>query len=385
MAFKFSAYTADFREKAVADGFIYVTSQILSVIPATIGHLIDVLLGLDGILGNDRYNYLHGPFGVLFGTLFFGLGYLLGAILQIIVKAPAFIGSMIDLAVTKLQERFFNIGGPNAFDVMIVNTLPGMALSMFLFALPTNLALPERMKGPVGFALGLIPALVQHFINRLAAVANAIIKYPVDHFSDAVNYVYSGILSGLKSVFSKKKTDSETPSQLQEDEPLVPAEPKKKKRITRKKDADAEVIKESDELKKVLENNTDLLGALSIDPNTYLNATRDEQKGLIKAAYRQQARLYHPDKHAPESKEDLTELAKKWEDVLAANNILSDDAKSKVYTSTFYRDNNRNGFFHQPAKQTPAEPTAAAELNLSQPANDADKPRRRIKITRKGR
>jgi len=391
MAYSFTDYTIDFRDKATNQGFKYTFKQIFSLLPSTVGHLLDTLLGLDGlkIMGGDRYNYLQGPFGAILGFPFLGLGWGLGYVIQGIVKSPAFLASKIDLGISKLLEgRFWYFSGPRRFQELMLSGPAWNMVVWFFYTLPTGLPLPDNMHGPFGFLFGLIPEYVHYIVNRLGAVVNAFVRYIVDHCTDVVNYIYNGIFAGLKKCFTSTQSpeaSAESSAQLEEEQPILETKPPVKKRIVRKKDREDEVIKEDNTLKKVLDEKMNLLSILEIDPQSYLNDSVDDRKKQVTKAYQKNSRQYHSDKHMNDTEEEKEYAREKWDSLLLAKNILLDPVKAAIYLS---RSNlNRNAFFyHGPdeSKAGPAATSTATDTKQATGSNDEAAPIQRKKIRRRG-
>jgi hypothetical protein len=399
MAVTFREYLLDFKDKSVAQGFPYTFARLFNVLPGSIGNTLDTFLGLNGRLGGDSDNFMHGPIGLILGTPFHLLGWALGVVLEVICRAPSYFGYwVIDKPITFLMRQMFQqvVEHPEAGldHWMLTNGNWRLGVvGMLFYSYPTGQAMPKQIRGLFGFAFGILPALLQVVVNRSAALVVTLIKYPVDHINAGVRYIYAGIGSGLQSFGNlfRSNTDAgiEVPkSQLEEDAPTTPPPAKEPSRFKREQDPIEEFYTKYPALKKAIENKTNYFEVLNITAGDYLSGGNK----VFDAAYRAAALKYNPDRAKTDEEKEANRP--KWDVLTEGRTILNDQKAGLAYIKECRRIyglfENTNGSVSRPVSD--AKP-ANEETKIANPttpgthygSNDLDAEPKPVKFVRTNR
>ncbi len=320
MAKQYQEYSTRFREHSAQIGFRYTFSQLLSAIPAAIGHGIDTAIGLDNVFIKDKSSHLNGPFGLFLGILPYLLGLISGEILQQIFNIPMYIGYGIDKL---LSLCFTPIVKGETFDKQMVQQMR-LAMIHALYTAATQTP-PNQMLGPFGFFLGVIPQTLRVAIHRIAEVITCVTLFITDHITDGIRAVYSKLSN---AIFGPKKIKEK---EIREEEP---SESQSARRIKR---SYKEVRVDQETLDRVKEWDLNLYEVLGI-------AESANNKDIEKA-FRKKSQKCHPDKNSS------NEAAIEWEKVNLAKSILANSAAKKIYIS-WYQESHPLGFFSKPATPT---------------------------------
>lgn len=158
------------------DGLRVTISMLFIAIPGGIGHFLDSLFNINGImLGKNRDNYLDGPFGFLLGIIPKLVGMLVGQLLQIVFDAIGILAHLVDLLIGLCVRDFDKLFAPN-------NRFAHIGV---MFQAKFN-RLPWHMQGPVGFVFGIIPEILRFTIVSISAVVTAGIHKFFNGISDFV-------------------------------------------------------------------------------------------------------------------------------------------------------------------------------------------------------
>ncbi len=357
--------------QGLKSGFTYTFRQNLMLIPGTAGHLVDTLLGLDGVFfDKDQDNYLNGPFGFLFSAPFLLVGTILGFTLQTLFNIPRAIGYAID-SLLGLDDAFVKISKihPNQSIAQFFGTVFEL-LTVFLFSKPTGQPLPDHMKGPFGFALGHALELIRYTFNRLSATLNSVVKFIVDNICDGVRFIYAGIKSifvGNKKAQQEPKTASDhdfnKPQNTSEPKPDADnhAETKQQRKPGRKTFKRPEAAKDP-EVIKALSSGQNLFALLGITLEDF-----NADSKCVKKARDKLAITCHPDKLGDKTDSEKQEAQVKWDSIQTAYNILSD--KDKAYE--YVRLSKNIGFFSGSSNTTQPKPASPIVSTNNKPDTSA--------------
>lgn len=318
MAQTYSKYSVNFLEKSADQGLRYTFYRLFSVIPSSIGHVLDTLLGLDGLFF-EKDSHFSGPFGFLLGIVPLLVGLVVGQILQIILNVPSYLGYYLFDFPLRLLFRDFHKS------MLEYHPLLSLLLSVLI---KYTEATPTQMQGMFGFTLGLLPHIARHLVNRISATICSIIDFTIDNICDGIRFVYSSIYQALFELsfdeMSEKLNQSEASAELPADD--SPKPPPKVSRIRRP--VDNKPIDEVAEgtLLKVFENKIDLFHELGITLADY-----EANAEIVRTRYKKLTVTCHPDKVTDSNQKAAAEA--KWELINAAKEILQDpnSAMSKKY------------------------------------------------------
>ena len=349
MAKTYSAYTVNFLEKSTDQGLGYTFSRLFSVIPSNIGHLLDTLLGLDGLFF-EKDSHFSGPCGFLLGFIPLIVGFILGKILQVILNAPSYLAYyLLDVPLSWLFR------GEYRFNKIMVE-FPLLNLISSLLIKFTE-ATPTQMQGLFGFALGLFPHIARHLVNRIGAIFTSIIDFAIDNICDGIRFMYAIVAEDL---LGEEKLLEKPQKQQQQEEPEQPPQPQAKTRLRRpveKKEID-EVTEAT--LLKVCEQKIDLFAVLG----TSLGAYEQDAK-IVTTQFRKLGVSCHPDKVTDEQLKRQAE--KQWLLICWAKEILL-DPNSAIAKKYLYRYKNE-GFAQSPASPILATATTTSN-SAAAPADD---------------
>jgi hypothetical protein len=341
MAKTYSAYTVNFLEKSADQGLRYSVSRLFSVLPSGIGHIIDTLLGLDGLFFESD-SHFSGPFGFLLGIIPLLLGLILGQILQLALNVFSYLGYyLLDFPLRLVIRDFHKV----MVEVWLLNLISSLLIKF-------TEATPTQMQGLFGFTLGFWPHIARHLINRIGATFTSIVDFIVDNICDGIRFMY---LTVSQELLGEKSLDNK-PSQAKESKKTSQAPPKvsRIKRPVETKEID-EITEEA--LKKVYDNKIDLFAVLGITLADY-----ETDAKIITMQFRKLGVSCHPDKVTDEN---LKAQAKtQWQLIGWAKEILQ-DPHSDMARKYVYRYK-QGGMAQQPAPGM----SSATILSPVQPAAD---------------
>jgi hypothetical protein len=318
MAKNYDQHVADLREKIASEGLSRALREALSAIPAAIGHLLDTLLKLDGLILKDRENYLDGPFGFLFGISFVIIGALIGKLADILLAIPSYLGYYV-------FDRIINYFSPGFNKVMVLDDPSqrgGIAkfilvLTYFYYTYLTQPP-PKEMGGLFGFLLGVIPQTVNYIAQRVSATLTALVHYTTTSSCAAIRDFYGSV---------------STPAESNDQPP-----PQRRSRVKR--------LNESDTV--------DLFAALEITRESY-SAT--DAASNVEKAFKKLSVKYHPDRHQQANPTVQKEMKDKFALIQRARTVLTDpnSSEAKRYLSIY---DSQHAFFAHPAPEIVAEEAA---------------------------
>jgi hypothetical protein len=253
--------------------------------------------------------------------------------MEVVLRAPGFIGMFIDWSIAKLWELTHPLERPPMFpfNTLMTDNWIGSVITNVLFNVVTDRPLKDEMRGPIGFVLGYVPALTYYFVNRIAAIGSSVIKYSVDHVCDTIRFVYSSIGKLFRSEQLKEDNTAQPPVQ-------------KRRRIIREKEVEDQIYENDKDLQRVINSNEDIFATLNISPELYRQSSVAEKNKLVKDGYRKASLNCHPDKtNSPEA-------MLQWQQINSAKSIFGDNAKYNIYMANYEK---RNRFFQQPANSLP--------------------------------
>jgi hypothetical protein len=301
MAKNYNQHVAELREKIASEGLSCALREALSAIPAAIGHLLDTLLKLDGLILADRENYLSGPFGFLLGISFVIIGALVGKLADILLKVPSHLGYYV-------FDNIINYFSPGFQKVMLQEDVAEEVSGTKLLLIRTYFSFtylthppPKEMSGLFGFLLGVIPQTINYIVQRVSATLTALVHYPITRSCAAIRDFYG----------SKSTPADYTYHKL----------PKKQCRVKRLNESDTD----------------DLFAALEIDRENY---TETNAPTNVDQAFKKLSKRYHPDHYQQESEDIKLKMSKKIALILKARDVLGDPNSDKarrylsIYDST---------------------------------------------------
>src|SRR5579872_5263917 len=185
MAKSYDEYATHFLGESAEKGFSYTLYKTLSVAPSALGHLIDTILALDGIFLVKDSHFV-GPFGILLGFIPMIVGYLLGHVIDFILKVPCYFGYyFFDVPLTwMLRDTNYSISFDNMMEYRFF-----APFNMYLVRF-TN-AGPHQMNGLLGFTLGFIPHVAKYIVTKIASIFTSLIDVIVNNICEGISYLYS--------------------------------------------------------------------------------------------------------------------------------------------------------------------------------------------------
>jgi hypothetical protein len=322
----YTSYTTDFRDAAsdtsmfaLKSGLCFTMRNTLSAIPASLGHVIDTMFGMDGLWTKDKKNHFGGPFGLLLGIVPFIGGAIVGMVLQIVLNLPAYAAYYI------LDKPFsFLITG---FDKIMQGQTRSMTVNRIFDALNRfyvrlTQGTPTQMSGFFGFLAGLGPQTLTYLVIRLGATVSSLSRFISDKTCSGIHVVYRKI---GQAISRKKDTDEEAPKVEQ----AVPVQENKKPRIKRPAGKEQDLNQEQDqELANAKTNKLDLFAILGTTYEDYKNG-----KANISKLFKMKSLQCHPDKFPPDRfpEGQPADMKVQWDNLTAAKAILSDKNRAALY------------------------------------------------------
>lgn len=311
----YSQYVADFQDAVTdsgmfeyAGGLNYVFRHAFSAIPAAVGHFIDTLFGLDGLIGRkedgsrDRESHMGGPFGLLLGLPFFIAGAIVGQILQIVLSIPATIACyLLDKPLSFLITNFDK--GVTALEVPVLSQISGAIAGDYVTLTKQP---PPKMSGPFGFLFGLIPHLVSYIFIRMGATFNSLIQFGTDGICLGIRTVYEKIGNAIFGETKAENTDS-----------LEPEASKPHRLKAPPGRGHMEGVQLDSDMEQIKKDKVDLFAILELSLSEY-----EQDPSAVHTQYKKVALKYHPDKSTGQE-ENFDRLTK-------ANEILSDPNSPKA-------------------------------------------------------
>jgi DnaJ domain len=315
-----------FREDAAKDGLRFVLSQLLSLIPAALGHFIDRLLGLDHLIFKKSNSHIAGLFGFILGIVPYLIGFIVGEVLQKILNIPMVIGFIIDKGINAIASLF---NPETHFDkgmlgqhLGIAGTGLGFIYGGFTFLTEVP---PKLMEGPFAFFLGIIPHTVCFVFNRIAEVFICPLQFGIDKLCDIIRP-------------TQPESDKESQNNLPEpSEEAVP----KKSRYQRPRET---LSSENSELQQVEEKKIDLFKLLGLTLDQF-----ERDNGSAIKAYKKLAKKYHPDKNP-----DIN-IQEKFQEIVRAKTILENEGTREHYIKWYKKNMPPTFFASEPTNAQPEE------------------------------
>lgn len=333
MSRSYTQHVTELREKIAADGLSRALREFLSAIPAGIGHFLDTLLRLDGLILDDRENYLSGPFGFILGVPFVIVGTLAGLLLDTLLKLPAYLGHYI-------LDRPLNYLSPGFDTIMILDGAGNtgrVLLGLIYISYAAYIQPPPReMNGLFGFLLGVIPQTAHYIVQRLSATLTAVVHYVISSICTAIH----GFYGSNEAPVAENNT----------------AQPTKRSRFKRMKESDV----------------IDCFAVLGLTREQY---DQDDGENQVVKAFRKIALICHQDKQSKAANdEERKALNLQFEQITKARDILSDRHSQSAIDYLRLYDSHTT--FFAAKKAGPVEEAVAP----AEEASDADShgPRRRF-------
>jgi curved DNA-binding protein CbpA len=428
MAKSYDENVRHFLDKSAEKGLSYTLYKALSVVPAALGHLIDTILALDGI-NQVKDNHFVGPFGILLGIIPLVVGYLLGHIIDIILKIPCYFGYyVID---RPLAWALHNSRTPIPFDNLVNVSWVLTPINMYLIRFTNNT--PPQMKGGFGFILGIIPHIALYIVIRTASIFTSLVDVIINNTCEGISYLYSLDYDPVPPILQKAAIDppygpfsdysgysgsfdfnganssqpegspapgaaysqagaNVNPEAAAEGSGSKPTKRKKGPRVQRPPEREEIDERNEPDLFKVSERKLDLFAELGITKEEYVaeaeriaetnkaaagdnDKTVSTQSGKVKKAYRVISIQCHPDKVKVKTKdENLQRLAvEKFARVETAHKILEDTSSLQAMKYVYFYEQNQ-GVLQSPLSIDPLINLTPAATSLA--PSPSEPPRR---------
>jgi hypothetical protein len=185
------SYKEEFDTKVKENGLMQTVPALFITFSAMLVHPLDILLGMDGLIGSEKNNPFSAPIGFAVGAITGLAGYLLGMIIRGITIIPSFIGSIADNVISRIFPSYKDLMAP------ITKKLDSL-----------NFRTPETMTGLLGFVAGIIPELIINLAHQIVGVVSGVVCLIMESFNNGLRSIGRYLL-GSKKIAAAEDNESE--------------------------------------------------------------------------------------------------------------------------------------------------------------------------------